>query len=384
MLAKYACDPLKTRGRLFKESPTPYRNEFQRDKDRIIHSNAFRRLEYKTQIFVNHQGDHYRNRLTHSLEVSIIARSLARALNLSEDLAEGIALAHDLGHTPFGHSGEDALKECMKNYGGFSHNAQVIKLLTSIEYRYANFKGLNLTWEFLEGIAKHNGPLKGQIPKAIENYNKINDLDLSNYSSAESQLSALSDDIAYVVHDLEDGVRSRLLTIENLRIIDPINKIINNILSEHHNLSEPILIYEVGRKLTHILINDLLAQTKSNIIKLKIETNQDIRDASCPLIDFSDEIKNLIDEIKKILFKKVYKHHKIVAMTLKCQRIIKELFNMYFESPLLLPEKWNHRIRTISSDEHKATIIADYISGMTDRYAIKEYQSFFNINFRAI
>jgi dGTPase len=316
--------------------------------------------------------------------VSIIARSLARALNLSEDLAEGIALAHDLGHTPFGHSGEDALKECMKNYGGFSHNAQVIKLLTNLESRYADFTGLNLTWEILEGIAKHNGPITGAIPKSIEHYNKLHDLDLRNYSSAESQLSALSDDIAYVVHDLEDGVRSKLLTIENLRSIEPINQLINNILLKYPNLSHPILIYEIGRKLTHILIEDLLIQTKSNIDKFRIETTQDIRELGLPLIDFSDEIKNLISEIKKILFKRVYKHHKIVAMTLKCQRIVKELFKMYFESPLLLPEKWSQHIEMLDDESHKAIIIADYISGMTDRYAIKEYQSFFNINFKNI
>ena len=383
MLANYACDPEKTRGRLYKESPTPYRNEFQRDKDRIIHSNGFRRLEYKTQVFVNHQGDHYRNRLTHSLEVSIIARSLARALNLSEDLAEGISLSHDLGHTPFGHSGEDALKECMKNYGGFSHNAQVIKLLTHLENRYADFNGLNLTWEILEGIAKHNGPLLGDIPKAIEIYNNINDLDLKNYSSAESQLASLSDDIAYVVHDLEDGVRSRLLSIEDLRSIDVINNSINLINSKHSNLSAPIMIYEIGRHLTHILIEDLLTRTRLNIKKFNINTIDDVRKLGKPLIDFSDEIKSLITQLKQLLFKKVYKHHKIVALTLKCQRIVKELFHMYFESPLLLPEKWSQNICK-NDDINKAVIIADYISGMTDRYAIKEYQSFFNINFKTM
>jgi dGTPase len=383
MLESYACDPKKTRGRLYEEGATPYRNEFQRDRDRVIHSNAFRRLEYKTQVFINHYGDHYRNRLTHSLEVSVIARSLARALNLSEDLAEGIALSHDLGHTPFGHSGEDALKECMKDYGGFSHNAQVIKILTFLENRYANFNGLNLTWEFLEGIAKHNGPLISNIPKSIEEYNKIRDLDLKHYSSAESQLASLADDIAYVVHDLEDGVRSKLLTIQDLRSIDVLNLSIDKILSEHPNLPPPIIIYEVGRDLTHILIEDLLETTRSNIKNYKIKTDSDVRKLGKPLVDFSEGIKILIIQVKALLFKNVYKHHKVVALTLKCQRIVKELFHIYFESPLLLPEKWNQTIKK-NDDENKAIVIADYISGMTDRYAIKEYQSFFNINFKPI
>jgi dGTPase len=383
MLASYASDPLKSRGRLYKEEIIEYRNEFQRDRDRIIHSNAFRRLEYKTQVFVNHQGDHYRNRLTHSLEVSILARSIARNLNLSEDLAEAIALSHDLGHTPFGHSGEDALKESMKDYGGFCHNAQVIKLLTSLENRYADFNGLNLTWEILEGIAKHNGPLKGNIPKSIEDYNKINNLELDSYPSAEAQVASLSDDIAYIVHDIEDGVRSHIITIDDLRDVEILNSAINVLNSKHDNLDPTILIYELGRELTHILLKDLITTTKGNIEKFNIETIIDVRTALFPVVDFSEEIKSLIFEIKKILFKKLYKNHKIVAITLKCQRIVKELFNIYFESPLLMPQKWSQQI--VGKDDYmKAIIISDYISGMTDRYAIKEYQSFFNINFNNI
>lgn len=383
MLASYASDPLKSRGRLYKEEIIEYRNEFQRDRDRIIHSNAFRRLEYKTQVFVNHQGDHYRNRLTHSLEVSILARSIARNLNLSEDLAEAIALSHDLGHTPFGHSGEDALKESMKDYGGFCHNAQVIKLLTSLENRYADFNGLNLTWEILEGIAKHNGPLKGNIPKSIEDYNKINNLELNSYPSAEAQVASLSDDIAYIVHDIEDGVRSHIITIDDLRDVEILNSAINVLNSKHDNLDPTILIYELGRELTHILLKDLITTTKSNIEKFNIETIIDVRTALFPVVDFSEEIKSLIFEIKKILFKKLYKNHKIVAITLKCQRIVKELFHIYFESPLLMPQKWSQQI--VGKDDYmKAIIISDYISGMTDRYAIKEYQSFFNINFNNI
>jgi dGTPase len=383
MLASYASDPLKSRGRLYKEEIIEYRNEFQRDRDRIIHSNAFRRLEYKTQVFVNHQGDHYRNRLTHSLEVSILARSIARNLNLSEDLAEAIALSHDLGHTPFGHSGEDALKESMKDYGGFCHNAQVIKLLTSLENRYADFNGLNLTWEILEGIAKHNGPLKGNIPKSIEDYNKINNLELDSYPSAEAQVASLSDDIAYIVHDIEDGVRSHIITIDDLRDVEILNSAINVLNSKHDNLDPTILIYELGRELTHILLKDLITTTKSNIEKFNIETIIDVRTALFPVVDFSEEIKSLIFEIKKILFKKLYKNHKIVAITLKCQRIVKELFHIYFESPLLMPQKWSQQI--VGKDDYmKAIIISDYISGMTDRYAIKEYQSFFNINFNNI
>lgn len=383
MLANFASDPEHSRGRLYKETPSLYRNAFQRDRDRIVHSKAFRRLEYKTQVFVNHEGDHYRNRLTHSIEVSIIARSIARALNLSEDLAESIALAHDLGHAPFGHAGEDALKASMKAYDGFCHNAHGIKILTQLEQRYAAYNGLNLSWEVIEGIAKHNGPIRDNIPYSISEFNKVMDLDLSNYSSAESQLASLADDITYIVHDLEDGIRSDMLTLADLQSIATLDSFSDQILQCHPDIELSVLVSELGRQLTHLLVEDLLFVSRQKIKSYNIVTIDDIRQNHSAVIDFSNEIKILIGDLKSLLFKKVYRNHKVVAITLKCKRILKELFELYFESTALLPEKWEKKIEGVE-DSAKAVIISDYISGMTDRYAIKEYQSFFNISFKTI
>ena len=383
MLASFASDPAHSRGRLYTEKPSLYRNAFQRDKDRIVHSKAFRRLEYKTQVFVNHEGDHYRNRLTHSIEVSIITRSIARALNLSEDLAESIALAHDLGHTPFGHAGEDALQDCMDEYGGFCHNAHAIKILTQLEHRYADYNGLNLSWETIEGLTKHNGPIRDNIPHSIAAFNKIMDLDLNHYSSAESQSASLADDITYIVHDVEDGIRSRMLTIQDLRSITIVNSFIDKILHRHPDIEPSVLVYELGRKLTHLFVEDLLFISRQKIKNNNIFTIEDIRQSRDAVIDFSNEIKILSSDLKSLLFRKVYKNHKVVAVTLKCKKIVKDLFTLYFESPALLPEKWKNQIEGVD-DSAKAVIISDYIAGMTDRYAIKEYQSFFNISFKTI
>ena len=301
MLASFASNPLNTKGRLYPEVSTPYRNEFQRDKDRIIHSNAFRRLEYKTQVFINHEGDHYRNRLTHSVEVASVARSLAGALGLFEDLAECIALAHDLGHTPFGHAGEDALNESMKTYGGFSHNAHTIKILTSLEQRYAAYDGLNLTWEVLDGIAKHNGPLTGKLDEAISEYNQIQDLYLDQYSSAEAQVAALSDDIAYNGHDLEDGIRSGLIDIDSLEEIKFLHEYISGIKKKYPDLDPKRMIYETIRHLNHYLINDLLTASRANIIKYKVQTPEDVRLLGRPLIEFSEEGLAQMNLIRKFL-----------------------------------------------------------------------------------
>lgn len=380
MLAPYACNPENSRGRLYEESTTPYRNEFQRDKDRIIHSNAFRRLEYKTQVYVNHEGDHYRNRLTHSIEVASIARSIAMELNISPDLTEAISLAHDMGHTPFGHAGEDALDVCMKDYGGFDHNAQSIKLLTQLEQRYAAYDGLNLTWEVLEGLAKHNGPLTKNIPETIAQYNARHDLDLGHYSSMEAQVSALSDDIAYHGHDLEDAIRAELIFIDDLMEIDFLADYINAVLDRYPNLHPYRLIYETIRFLNHYFVDDLLAMTRQNINIEHIATEADVRLLGKSIVEFSHEARTRLILIKSFLFDRVYTHKKVTAMTSQSKEVVRSLFQVYMGRPKLLPEEWNKLIEG-KDEKSMAIIIADYIAGMTDRYAIRECESLCNLKF---
>jgi dGTPase len=373
MLAEYATSPQKTKGRLFNEKPTPYRNEFQRDKDRIIHSNTFRRLQYKTQVFINHEGDHYRNRLTHSIEVASIARSIARDLGGSEDLAECIALAHDLGHTPFGHAGEDALHECMEGFLGFDHNAHAVRLLTKLEKRYASYEGLNLTWEVIEGIAKHNGPLTGNIPIAIKEYDDEHKLDLHQFSSLESQVASLSDDITYNCHDLEDGIRAKMFEIEELQDIGSLSSIVRDVLNKFPNEEESSHIFEVVRELAHVLIEDLLKQTKTNIALYNIKSSDDIRTLGRPLVDFSDEIKKCIHEIRGFLKEKVYNNHGVILVRYKCKKVVAELFKMYFSNPECMPPIWQKRSE--GDEIKKARAVADYIAGMTDRFAIDRFNS---------
>ncbi|MCC8398636.1 MAG: deoxyguanosinetriphosphate triphosphohydrolase [Rickettsia endosymbiont of Labidopullus appendiculatus] len=379
MLASYAVDPTKTRGRLFNEYPTAYRNEFERDHDRIIHSKAFRRLQYKTQVFINHEGDHYRNRLTHSIEVSMVARSIARNLNLSSDLAETIGLAHDLGHTPFGHVGEIALNKCMQDYGGFSHNAHSLKILTKVEKIYAAYDGLNLTWEVLEGIVKHNGPLINNIPEYIVEYDSLHNLDLTHYSSAEAQVASLADDISYISHDLEDSIGAKIIDFNHLTEVKFIAQYAFDIKSQFENITTTRLIYEVVRKLISDLIADLILQTKNNLQKQKIITTDDIRNLDYQLVDFTDEAKERIIEIKRFLYNKVYKYNKLTSMDLKCQRIVQELFTVYMDNIDLLPFSWKGLI--IPGDiKSKAGIVADYIAGMTDRFAIQEHRDLYSFN----
>ena len=380
MLASFASDPSNTRGRLYPEIATPYRNEFQRDKDRIIHSNAFRRLEYKTQVFVNHEGDHYRNRLTHSIEVSSLARSISTALGLCADLSETISLAHDMGHTPFGHAGEVVLDECMANYGGFCHNAHSIKLLTKLEQRYAAYDGLNLSWEVLEGIAKHNGPLTSDIPEAIMLYNKEYDLDLGRYSSAEAQVSSLSDDIAYQGHDIEDAIRADLITLKDLEEIEFLRDYIAIVKNKYPSLHLNKLVYELVRYLNHYFVDDLLAITRRNIERNKIKSSEDIRALGNHIVEFSHEASGRLVMIKKFLFEKVYHHEKVAVMTFKAKQVIHKLFELYMNSPECMPLEWFHLVKELD-DTGKAKHVSDYIAGMTDRYAIREYQSFCNLKF---
>jgi len=381
MLEKYACLPENTKGRVHPEKSTPYRNEFERDRDRIIHSNSFKRLQYKTQVFVNHEGDHYRNRLTHSVEVSSIARSLCKKLKLSDDLGEAVALAHDLGHSPFGHAGEEALNECMQKYGGFSHNAHSFKILTYLEQKYAAYNGLNLTWEVLEGIVKHNGPLpEKDKSQYIIDYNSKHNLELEKYSSAEAQIASLSDDIAYITHDLEDSIGAGIITYRDLEQVPFIHNYVIAVRNAHKDIDDSRLIYEVARKLTHHLIESLLLQTIANAKNHKIETESDIRNLGKPLVEFTPETFDKIKEIKRFLFNHVYKHHRVVAVTLQSQKVVKSLFKLYSENINLLPFSWRNMIKD-DVNNSKMSIIADYIAGMTDRYAIKQYQLFYNLKF---
>ncbi len=381
MLNSYACEPKNTKGRIYPENTTPYRNEFERDRDRIIHSNSFKRLQYKTQVFVNHEGDHYRNRLTHSMEVSSIARSLSKALGLSEDLAEAVALAHDLGHTPFGHAGEYALDECMKDYGGFSHNAHSFKILTHGERKYAAYDGLNLTWEVLEGVVKHNGPVEYSDDFAyIFEYDKKHNLELNKHSSAESQVAALSDDVAYICHDLEDSIRAEIITYDDLAEIKFLDEYIHKVKRSYPDITDARLIYELSRKLTHHLIESLLYQTRLNIEKYKIKSEQDVRSLDRQLVDFTENTWEEIKLIKDFLLRKVYKHHRVASVTLQCQNVVRDLFKLYDENIDLLPFSWRKMIEE-GDENSKMIVIADYLAGMTDRFAIKQYQSFYNLNF---
>ena len=369
-----------TKGRLYKEPEDKNRSVFQRDRDRIIHSSSFRRLEHKTQVFVHHVGDHYRSRLTHTIEVSQIARTISRSLSIDEDLAEAISLAHDLGHTPFGHAGEDALNDAMKKFGGFDHNAHTLRIITYLEKKYRDFDGLNLSWETLEGIVKHNGPFKKKkIPYAIKEYIKKGmDLELDTWCGPEAQVSSLSDDIAYFSHDIEDGIRAGFFTIENiLEEFSILKHFKKNYKKVDVDKDMKRLVNEVKRYIISKLIDDLIEETKKNIISINPQSAGDVRQLKHPLISFSKQMELYIDEIRKFLMSKMYKHWKINIMTSKAKRILTELFNIYIQETDLLPFQWNKML--INSDKTtKARVISDYIAGMTDRFAIKEYQKFFD------
>ncbi len=372
-----------SKGRLYNEKEDANRSIFQRDRDRVIHSSAFRRLEHKTQVFVHHEGDHYRSRLTHSLEVSQIARTIARMLVLDEDLSEVIALAHDLGHTPFGHAGEEALNTSMLDYGGFDHNGQTLRIITLLEKKYFNFDGLNLTWETLEGIVKHNGPLeKNNLPFAIEDYLKNGmNLEIETWCGAEAQVAAQSDDIAYFSHDFEDGVRANFFTIEE--IIDSLS-----MLSEmKKKLTKKINDYSIKRIVNEIrsliiskMIADLVIKTKENIKNFQPKSSQDVRLLGRPLVEFSDAMNINMKQIRTFLTTKMYKHYKINRMTSKAKRIVSDLFKIYSQEADCLPNEWRYSYEKANNPFSKNRIIADYIAGMTDRFAINEHKKLFDFN----
>lgn len=346
-LAPYACRAEDSRGRLVAEPSAKTRSPFQRDRDRVIHSAAFRRLKYKTQVFVFHEGDYYRTRLTHSLEVAQISRSVCRVLGLDEDLGECLALAHDLGHTPFGHAGGEALDEVMTPYGGFDHNAQTLRILTTLEHRYAAFDGLNLTWEALEGIAKHNGPLIGprvRKPKplvgTIADYNEINDLELDTFASAEAQTAALADDIAYNNHDIDDGLRAGLLTVEQLIELPLVGPAFQEVLDAYPNLETSRLAHEAVRRLINLMVNDLIAEARRRLADSAPQSATDVRKLDRPVIAFSDAMVENDKIVKAFLMKHLYRHERVNEMTDHAKQVVTDLFALYMNDPAILPDEW--------------------------------------------
>jgi dGTPase len=369
--APFACNPAASRGRLHDEPRPEGRSEFQRDRDRIVHSSAFRRLQYKTQVFVYHEGDHYRTRLTHSLEVAQIARSIARALGLNEDLAEALALAHDLGHTPFGHAGEDALREVMGPHGGFDHNEQTLRILTSLERRYLSFDGLNLTWESLEGVVKHNGPLPTP-PPSIAAYGARQDLWLETYAGAEAQIAALSDDIAYNNHDIDDGLRAGLFGMTDLAEVPLVGPVMAMLLAEHGGAEPSRLAHELVRRLINIMVGDLLGETRARIARFAPRSADDVRRLGRPLVGFSEAMQANDRALKSFLFEHMYRHYKVNRMTSKARIVVQDLFRLYMAEPDRLPAEWRRQLAGQDS-AGTARLVADYIAGMTDRFALGEH-----------
>lgn len=382
--APYASDPGHSRGRLFDEPESGTRSLYQRDRDRIIHSGAFRRLQYKTQVFVYHEGDHYRTRLTHSLEVAQIARSLSRVLQIDEDLAEALALAHDLGHPPFGHAGEEGLQKVMAPYGGFDHNGQALRLVTHLEARYAGFDGLNLTWETLEGLAKHNGPLireAGQtdrLPWAVAEYATSQDLELHTQPGIEAQIAAVSDDVAYNTHDVDDGLRAGLFSMDDLADLPLLGPVIGEVSASYGDLDQSRLIHEMTRRMIDRMVEDLLTETRSRLDEAKPGSAAEIRALPHPVVAMSDDMKAANKVLKAFLFERMYRHYRVNRMTSKARRVVGDLFELFLSDPGCLPTRW--RTGAEGQDETvRARLVGDYIAGMTDRYALDEHRRLFDV-----
>lgn len=375
-LAPYASDPARTRGRRYAESPAPTRDEYQRDRDRIVHSTAFRRLVYKTQVFLNHEGDLFRTRLTHSLEVAQLGRSIARTLGLNEDLVEAIALAHDLGHTPFGHAGQDALHECMSPFGGFEHNLQSLRVVDALEQRYPRYDGLNLTFETREGILKHCSRTHAEALELAEPDGVAKRFLIGAQPSLEAQLCNTADAIAYNAHDVDDGVRSGLLSMETLEQIELFDRFHRSAKSEHPDLRGRRLLFETIRRMLSAQVYDVINATRAQIDAAKVNSIEQVRATSNPLVCFSDAMRSANRELARLLFTDLYRHPQVVETTARAKRIVRDLFGIYRDSPSEMPEDF-------ASAQQLERGIADYIAGMTDRFAIREHerltgQSLFN------
>jgi dGTPase len=379
--APFAADPTQSRGRLHPERISTFRSEFQRDRDRIIHSSAFRRLKHKTQVFIEHEGDYYRTRLTHSIEVAQVARTLAAALGLNTDLAEAIALAHDLGHTPFGHTGEEAMAELMAPYGGFDHNAQALRIVTRLERHYAEFDGLNLTWETLEGIAKHNGPMiladgtprKEPLPAALVDYNARHDLHLHTHASAEAQVAAIADDVAYNHHDLHDGLRSGLFTEDDLLELPITGPAFAEVDALYPGLEPMRRRHEALRRVFGTMVEDVIAVARHRLTAAEPAHADSVRALGVTIIRFSDRLFRELKVIRQFLFQRMYRAPKVVAMRAEVTEVVRDLFALYLGDADLLPPEWRADVEAAGDRAALARVVADYVAGMTDRFALQEH-----------
>ena len=379
-LKPYACQPGHSRGRLAKEPQSPPRSDFERDRDRIVHSTAFRRLKDKTQVFVYHEGDHYRTRLTHSIEVAQISRGLARALGLNEDLAEALALAHDLGHTPFGHAGEEELDFLMRDYGGFDHNAQTLRIVTKLERRYAAFDGLNLTWETIEGLLKHNGPWRGgPVPKVVLNLAEAHRIDLRAHASAEAQVAALADDIAYNAHDIDDGLRAKLFDVIDLADVPLASEALRQVLSTFPDLERPRLIHETVRRVLSAMIGDATAETGKRLARHAPQSADDIRSLDEPVVAFSVQMREKNRVLQSFLSEHMYRHDKVMAIMAKARRVVRDMFEAYLSDFSLMPQSWREE-GYLTDEVRQARQVCDFIAGMTDRYALEQHQRLFGLD----
>lgn len=385
--AAYAEDPARSRGRKHPEAASATRTPFARDRDRIIHCSAFRRLKEKTQVFVAHEGDHFRTRLTHSLEVAQIARTIAHALRLDDDLAETVALAHDLGHPPFAHSGEEELSARMAAFGGFDHNIQTFRTVTRLERRYPDFEGLNLTWETLEGVVKHNGPVSAKLKepgwRAIADYGADFDLGLDSWPSAEAQVAALADDIAYNNHDVDDGVQAGLFSLHDLADVSLIGPILASVRADYPSLDERLMRLEAVRRMIGAMVGDVLAETRRRVRVQAPQGPEDVRAMGGPLVGFSSEMGDQLSQLRAFLHARMYRHFRVNRTRSQARRILAELFTLFLAEPDVLPEGWRERADAKFADEGdagRARVVCDYIAGMTDRFAIEEHRKLFNLD----
>ncbi|MEM6386870.1 MAG: deoxyguanosinetriphosphate triphosphohydrolase [Pseudomonadota bacterium] len=376
MTAAYASAPEDSRGRLYPEDESTFRSCFQRDRDRIIHSSAFRRLKHKTQVFIEHEGDYFRTRLTHSIEVAQVARTIAGALGLNAELTEAVALAHDLGHPPFGHTGEDALAEAMAPFGGFDHNAQALRIVTDLERHYAQFDGLNLSWETLEGIAKHNGPVTAERPWALMAYQAKQDLELETYASAEAQVAAIADDVAYNHHDLHDGLRAELFSSDELAALPILKDCFQKVDKLYPGLNYYRRRHEALRRFFGILVEDVIAVAKERLAGIQPDTTNDIRHAGFQIIRFSQPVFEDLKEIRAFLFARMYRAPTVIVMRQKVTQVVRDLFPFFLGNPENLPKQWRKDVEEVQSETELARLVSDYISGMTDRFAIQCHARF--------
>lgn len=374
MAVEFRSDPTNSRGRLYPEDESTFRSCFQRDRDRIIHCSAFRRLKHKTQVFIEHEGDYFRTRLTHSIEVAQVARTISGVLGLNAELTEAVALAHDLGHPPFGHTGEDALNVLMKPYGGFDHNAQALRIVTSLERHYADFDGLNLTWETLEGIAKHNGPVTGTLPYALAEYNALHDLELHSYASTEAQVAALADDIAYNSHDLHDGLRAELFSTDELAELPILQDCFAEVDRKYPGLNYYRRRHESLRRFFGVLVEDVIAIARANLAELTPKTASNVRYAGRPIVQFSNALWNDLKVVRKFLFHRMYRAPSVVKMRKEVTEAVTTLFPLFMQHPELLPKQWRKDVQKAKDDVALARIVVDYIAGMTDRFALQEHE----------